>query len=432
MPDRIDPSKKIIVLGCYVGGLGVIRALGPHRCRIIAASYNDTDFAYVSRYVSESVRLPHPYHEEEAFVDYLLEHGPEWNGALIIETEDVAAIALSKNKYRLSRYYKIASADWPVLKLFVDKQETYALAASCGVPHPKTFTPASMEEFERNAEGLIYPCILKPVHSQQFVYRFNVKNFQVGDPDQLKEKLHLCLDEGHPVMVQEIIPGPDTEIYQLQAYVDKKGEIRARFFNNKVRQNPPQFGIMRVGISTERNPLTEELSERIIEASDYRGYFHIEFRKDPRDGLLKLMEVNTRMIRPSWMAVSCGVNFPWIMFNDLVLDEPIEEQEYTVGKYWIELYSDLLNTLLRRKREDFTLTDYIRPYLAKKKAFAVMSLKDVKPFLKFLHVLPTVLARKAGPSTVFRNFRRRFYGSRPDSGARDSARTFEHQPPPGP
>ena len=393
MHDRIDPSKKIIVLGCHVGGLGVIRALGPHSCHIIAASYNRTDFAHVSRYVSESVRLPHPYHEEKAFVGYLMEKGPEWNGAFIIETEDVAAVALSRNKDRLSRYYKIASADWPVLKFFVDKQETYALAEKCGVPHPKTFTPASMEEFERCADGLRYPCILKPVHSQQFVYRFNVKNFQVDDRDELEEKLQVCLDENHPVMVQEIIPGPDTEIYQLQAYVNKNGEISARFFNNKVRQNPPRFGIMRVGISTERNAEVEDLSERLIKESDYRGYFHIEFRKDPRDGRYKLMEVNTRMIRPSWMAVSCGVNFPWIMFNDLVLDEQLEVQGYTVGKYWIELYSDLLNTVLRRKLEDFTLTDYIRPYLARDKAFALMSLKDPKPVLKFMHVVPSILSR---------------------------------------
>ena len=393
MPDRIDPSNKVIVLGCHVGGLGVIRALGPHHCRIIAATYNKTDFAYVSRYVSERICLPHPRYEEEDFVDYLLEKGPEWNGSLILESEDVAAVALSKNKDRLSRYYRIASADWPVLKLFIEKKETYDLAASCGVPHPKTFTPASMEEFERDAEGLMYPCILKPVYSQEFVYRFNVKNFHVGDPDQLKEKLRLCLDENHPVMVQEIIPGPDTEIYRLQTYVNRKGKMSARFFNRKIRQNPPQFGVMRVGVSTDRNPDVEALTERLIRASGYRGFVNAEFRKDPRDGLLKLMEVNVRMPRTSWMAVSCGVNFPWIMYKDLVCNEQIYVQGYAVGKYWIELYSDLLNTLLRRKREDFTLADYIRPYLAKKKAFAVMSLEDSKPFLKYLHVVPRILAR---------------------------------------
>ncbi len=65
-----------------------------------------------------------------------------------------------------------------------------------------------------------------------------------------------------PVMVQEIIPGPDTNIYKMQGYVNSKGQLVGKFFLGKLRSNPPPFGVGRVVVSKERNREVEDHTEK--------------------------------------------------------------------------------------------------------------------------------------------------------------------------
>lgn len=57
--------KKVLVIGCYIMGLGVVRALHLKNIDVVAMYYEKTDIAHLSRYVSERVRIPHPGREEK-------------------------------------------------------------------------------------------------------------------------------------------------------------------------------------------------------------------------------------------------------------------------------------------------------------------------------------------------------------------------------
>jgi predicted ATP-grasp superfamily ATP-dependent carboligase len=138
---------------------------------------------------------------------------------------------------------------------------------------------------------------------------------------------------------------------------------------------------MRVGVSTARNPQVEQLSERLMTEANYRGYFNSEFKRDPRDNLLKLMEVNCRMPRGGLLPTAAGVNYPWIIYLDLVRNQQVDVTEYRIGTYWIELYADLSNSILQHREESIGPADYLRPYLARDKAFAELDLHDIRPFM---------------------------------------------------
>jgi hypothetical protein len=105
------------------------------------------------------------------------------------------------------------------------------------------------------------------------------------------------------------------------------------------------------------------------------------------------MEVNVRANRTNWLATSCGVNFPWIIYMDLVEDQQIQVEKYKTDVYWIELYADLFNSLFRNGKEDFEPSDYIKPYLSKNKSFAVWDTYDLLPFTKNTLSLPLVFYR---------------------------------------
>lgn len=373
---------KVIVVGCNVPGIAVIRALANKNLHIIALRYSEDPIAHVSKYVSESVRVPHPEAACVQFVDFLINNAVKWGGALILETADHTAVCISKHKEILAQYYRIITPDWEILSQFIEKEKTYALAQECDVPYPKYVEAHSLAELESMDGEINYPCILKPVRSHEFIHIFRTKNFEVSSVAELMKKFQLCLDAEQPVIIQEIIPGPDTNIYKLHGYINSRGVMDGKFFYRKLRQNPPRFGVMRVGISMERNRTVEKLSKMLLEYVNYRGYFNTEFKRDPRDDQLKLIEVNVRMPRGLVLPTASGVNYPWLIYLDLVRNQQVDVSDYKVGFYWIELYADVKHSLLHYDQEDISLRDYFRPYLSRDKAFAVMDSRDMKPFLK--------------------------------------------------
>lgn len=380
--------KKAIVIGCGIGGLGVIRSLGIEGFNIIALYYDRTDFAQASKYVYEKTKIPNPRTEEKEFVDLLIRNSGKWKDALVLETNDNAAVALSKNKEQLEKHYKIATPEWSVLRRFIEKSETYRLAQKCNVPYPKTLLPKTLDEIHEIKDELSYPCILKPVVGHEFLSKFYSKNFKVTDPEELLSKFKLCSESGQEVMIQEIIPGPDSNIYECTVYISSSGNVNATSLSRKIRQSPPQFGVARVAISENEIPQLREFTERMLKEADFRGIAHAEFKKDPRDGQFKLLEVNGRILGSNWLTTYCGVNFPWIAYLDLVENKQIEVRHYQKNAYWIELYQDLSNSILRHSKEDLGLADYIRPYLARNKTFADISTVDFMPFLKRLSTWP--------------------------------------------
>lgn len=376
---KTSSMNKVIVIGCSLTGYAVIRALANKDIYIVAMTYAKRDVAQLSRYVSEVVLCPAP-EDEEQFVGLLIKNADRWGGALILETADSAAIALSKTKEILSKYYRIATPDWSVLSIFVEKEKTYALAKEHNIPHPKSISLSGWKDINSISE-ILYPCILKPVRSFEFTSRFHVKNFEVHNDRELKEKYKLCLDAGQSMILQEIIPGPDENLYKMQGYVNSQGKLVGKFFYRKLRQNPPQFGIARVGISTDSYPEVERLTEELLYRANYRGYFSNEFKMDPRDGQLKLIENNCRMPRSGMLAIACGVNFPWLIYEDLVLNQQSDVTQYKTGTYWIDFWSDISNSLFRHNEEEIRLRDYIAPYFSRNKVFADLIFHDLKPFM---------------------------------------------------
>jgi predicted ATP-grasp superfamily ATP-dependent carboligase len=401
-------TSKVIVVGCGTGGLAVIRSLGRRGgFHIVAASHREKAIGFASRHVAERVVMPHAGHDERAFIDFLMSRGAEWEGALILEATDGAALALSRHKEELRRYYRMATPDLPVLTTFLEKSKLYALADGCGVPHPRTFSPSTAGELEAIAGQVTYPCILKPVYSHAFHEIFKKKMFHARDRSELAEAFGLCLGARQRMMIQEVVVGPESNLERLHAYVDTKGKMIARFFHNKLRQNPPGYGVMRVGVSTPRNEDVESLAERLVTHGGYRGFASIEFKRDDRDGQLKLIEVNVRMPRSLWLPIASGVDFPWVIFNDIVRGERIEIREYVEGLYWIELYPDLLHMFFGRRKERFTWREYLRPYLATHRTFAIEDASDLGPFFR---------QTRNGIRKLFRGL---LPGKRPETGPGD-------------
>ena len=65
----------------------------------------------------------------------------------------------------------------------------------------------------------------------------------------------------------------------------------------------------------------------LLRALWFHGISQVEFKRDPRDGRFKLMEVNPRLWQWHGLAAACGVDLPLIAYRDLTGEqvEPVSK-----------------------------------------------------------------------------------------------------------
>jgi D-aspartate ligase len=373
--------KKVIVLHAHVPGLAVIRSLGEMDVPVVAMHYEDKEMGHVSKYVTESIRLPRPGENEREFMNALVKYGEEFQGSILVPTNDLTVCIVSKNKKELEKHYVVAVPEWTIVEKVIVKKHTYEIAQRIGVPCPKTFVPNSVEELKEYTGALDFPCLVKPCEVHKFFAVFNTKMFSVRNTEELERSFVKAQKADTEIMIQEFVHGDDTSGINYNSYF-VNGEPIAEFTARKVRLDPPRYGSPRVIVS-ERIPEIIETGRRLIRATGVYGFSCMEFKRDIRDGVYKLMEVNPRHNLSGSLAVKCGINFPWIMYRHLA-DNVIERaNSFEPGVYWIDMTKDVFHSIFSRKEEGFPLVSYGKPYFGEK-VFGVFSWQDPNPFLKRL------------------------------------------------
>jgi predicted ATP-grasp superfamily ATP-dependent carboligase len=229
------------------------------------------------------------------------------------------------------------------IELLVDKGRFAGTLERLGLPHPTTRLVASRADLDGIPDARLENSFLKPVHSQQFFARFGVKAFRVSGAAEARSRLVECSESGLQMMLQEYIPGPPTNHYFLDGFVDRRGVMRAFFARRRLRMNPPDFGNSTLMVSIAPNEVREARStlESLFADIGYRGIFSAEFKRDQRDGTFNLIEVNAR---PWWyveFAARCGVNVCDLAVRD-ALGEPVPTiSKYVVGRRCVFPYYDL-------------------------------------------------------------------------------------------
>jgi predicted ATP-grasp superfamily ATP-dependent carboligase len=384
-----------IILSAQTMALGVVRALGQQGVPLVVVHYSACDIAQHSRYATEALLTPDPQQDEEGFIDRIMQLAPKWEGAVIIPVSDETLLVAARHKEKLSRHFRVACPDYATVCQVVDKRLTYPLAAATGVKIPHTLIPHSLAELQSFCNEDLFPCLLKPAQSHLFHACFDTKMFFVETPAQLLDGYHRAAKAGLEIMIQEYIPGGDKEGANYNCYA-VGGKTLVEFTADHVRSAPPCFGSPRVVRSRQINELLEP-GRRLIQALNYSGYACIEFKRDTRDGEYTLMEVNGRHNLSTLLAVSCGINFPWLEYRHRAYGELPQAQIFKSGVYWIDMTRDIAYSLKHHRDERYAWSDYFKPYL-NEHVWAICSGRDPLPFLQRVgHLAGELLKGKMRP-----------------------------------
>ena len=273
----------------------------------------------------------------------------------------------------------VAGADAEVTETLLNKASTFALASSAGVPGPVTFAVTDEDDVRRFCASAEFPAVLKPELSHLYRELVGVKWTRVDSTDDAVAAYAVARSHGLEVVLQELIPGDERCGAVYNSYFCN-GEPLVEFTSRKIRNSPPDTGSPSVVVS-EWMPEVAEQGRRLLRAAGFSGYSCTEFKRDPRDGEFKVMEVNARHNLSSLLATRCGVNFPWLQYRHLVEGvEPVgyEPGDYEQGVYWVDVTRDLQNAGYYLRRPGYSLGEFVAPY-RRGCVFAVLDRHDVGP-----------------------------------------------------
>jgi len=137
------------------------------------------------------------------------------------------------------------------------------------------------------------------------------------------------------ILIQEIIPGDGNCQFSYCAFF-RDGSVHSALVAKHLRQHPREFGRAASYVESADLQEIEELSQRFLRALNFYGLVEVEFKRDPRDGQYKLLDVNVRAWGFHGLGQVAGVDFPYLLFADqlprmerpaLIVVEPNRESE---------------------------------------------------------------------------------------------------------
>jgi predicted ATP-grasp superfamily ATP-dependent carboligase len=313
-------APAVVVNVAWVNGLAAVRQLGRAGIPVVALDRSPSALGFRSRY-AHPLLCPDPGAAEEAFADLLAALGEALGRpAPIFPTHDEELNAISRAEQRLAGAFPSPFPDARAVAAIQSKRRQLEAAAAAGVPAPRTRHPGSADEALAAGRELGFPVLVKPSDPVGFKRAFRRQAFRCATTAEL-ERAYADAEPYAP-MVQELIPGGDDELYTLGSYLDAGGRPLGIFCGRKLRQVPPGVGTCRVGEAVWVDAVVEH-GLALLRELRFRGLSQVELKRDPRDGVFKLMEVNPRLWQWHGLAAACGVDLPLIAYRDL-LGEPVE------------------------------------------------------------------------------------------------------------
>ena len=143
-------------------------------------------------------------------------------------------------------------AEWDIIEKCWDKKYLYPIAESNNIPIPRTFFLDSISDLEKVSDRIKYPCILKPSTTIGFLEKLkaNGRTLIIKDEKDLnawKQRIILAGLGETPLILQEQIEGPPSNLYTITSYADKNSDIIAYSTGHKIRQYPPDAGTITAG-----------------------------------------------------------------------------------------------------------------------------------------------------------------------------------------
>jgi predicted ATP-grasp superfamily ATP-dependent carboligase len=216
------------------------------------------------------------------------------------------------------------------------------------------------------------------------------------------------------VVLLEEIPGPDDRLCSYYTYLDEKGASLCDFTKRIIRRYPENRGPACYHV-TDWNPEVRDLGLQLFRHVGLVGVGNVEFKRDVRDGKLKVIECNARFTAGNALLVASGYDLALFVYNRLagLPQAQLKGRTYTEGLHFWLPDRDLRAFLTLREQGRLSLPGWL----------ASLAHRQVLPYFRWDDPAPSAVAawrlarRAAGAAGArLRNGRRPQAACRPNEG----------------
>jgi predicted ATP-grasp superfamily ATP-dependent carboligase len=376
------PIPAILFGGDSINALGVLRNLGRNGVAVYYVA-DQKDEAVFSRYCKRSFVIPNIERDRKILMTFLTNFEKKiGSSAVIFSGSDMFCLGLSSLENEMSRGYHVLLPKSDVVETLVNKRKFYQSLAEHDIPHPVTYFPESIDDIEAISKEAGYPVYVRPSISQVFSEIFRKKGFVARSREELLKYFTLATRYKIDVLVQEIVPGPATNMFGINGYFDKNGDPRGLFAYRRLREWPRGFGngsliesIPVCSLSSIKTSAVEYLHNL-----RYHGLMDAEFKRDSRDGQFKFLEVNARSWWQNSFPTKCGINLVFAAYLDALGEELDYDEDYVAGLRWSYFLNDTRSVIPMLKTGEITVGAWLSS-LRMVDDWAYFSIDDLIPWI---------------------------------------------------
>ncbi len=259
----------------------------------------------------------------------------------LVPCTDEYVLAIAKNSEFLQKYYIFLCPDPQFAKNLSSKEFFADLCRKHDVPFPKTefFYTSSTFSLLKNLP-FPYPIIVKPASSAEYWHSpFDgmKKVYTANSAEDAKNIISKIFSAGYKnsIVLQELIPAKEDDVFVLTAYADKNSKVLAACMGRVLlgEHTPKGLG-NHVAIVTEHH---EEITQKLcnlLENIGYRGFANFDILFDKRDGVFKVLELNTRQGRSNYYMTAAGMNIAHLLVEGSKGNLPYERRICQESVFW--------------------------------------------------------------------------------------------------
>jgi predicted ATP-grasp superfamily ATP-dependent carboligase len=381
-PDYLKKYTVVITGADHPTGLGTARSAKGKNIKIIGICSNTRSASCYSKVWDKIIYTDNDGH---SYLNTLLALGNKLGQkGVLLPAQDEVVKLISENRKQMSRFYEFIIPEKDVVNTLLDKAAFHEWASQNGFLVPRTLIATSTNELKEAMGNINYPVVIKP-HEKNDSWQkagFNEKVLILKKHKDFEDVEQKLIKASKKLVIQEWIPGKDSNVYFCLSYFNKYGKKVATYTGRKLLQWPPLGGSTSIAVG-ERNDEIKKITTDYFEKIGFKGLGSLEFKKSEIDNNYYIIEPTVgRNDLQSYVAVSGGVNLTKMAIFDAV-GERCKIKNKLRKALWIEDSSlvDSLRYNYKAKQISFLLC---RSLINKNLSFGYFDLKDFGPFQSIL------------------------------------------------
>jgi len=374
-------TTPVLILNCKIGALGIMRTLGSLGTDIYGVEDDKSSPALKSRYLKKYfIAKLDPMHPQ-SYLEFVLGLSKViGQKAVLIPTSDHLSLFVAEYKEQLKKNFFFSDNSIELLDKLSDKQKMFELAVNADIPTPGIIIPKKLDDVKSSIPALNFPLMLKAIDGNRLFERTGLKMKIIENAEELISNYIKLEDPDEPnLMLQELIPGNDDQVYIFNGYFDNNSDCLAAFTGYKVRQFPIHIGCASLGECLWNQKVADK-TIAFMKAVGYSGILDIGYRLDPRDGRYKVLDINPRVGQAFRMFVAQN-NMDVI--QSLYLDLTGQQQPEIIpreNRRWIIEDYDFVSSFHYYKEGSLKIAEWLASFKNIEEG-AWFSWRELRPFL---------------------------------------------------